>query len=175
MLTGNDGFANLLAMPYGDGLSVAVRNRGQKPIENVAVSMSVDRATDKNRDDYAGRMRLRGIFQPAGVAVNDLVRQAGSGRWVSLVYEQPRGGHDRHRVAGGRRPSARRLGDGRFGRLLRPARRRIQFLSRLSGRRGGHRLALHAVGAGQLRALAGAQAQRRRQAGRSLALFYLKK
>jgi hypothetical protein len=91
VLAGNNGFASLLAMPYGAGLSVAVRNRGQKPIENVAVSLSVDRATDANRADYAGRMRLRGIFQPATSTLPDLIRQAGSGRWVSLVYEQPDG------------------------------------------------------------------------------------
>ena len=71
-------------------LAIAARNRGAKPIENVAVSMSVDPANDKNRDDYAGRMRLRGIFQPAG----SLARGPGSpngrqGRWVSLVYSQP--------------------------------------------------------------------------------------
>ncbi|MBI3837156.1 MAG: DUF1080 domain-containing protein [Planctomycetia bacterium] len=85
----HDGFANLLAMPYGAGLSVAVGNRGQKPIEKVGVSMSVDRAGEKNRNDYAGRMRLRGIFQPAGQSLDDLIQRTGSGRWVSLVYQQP--------------------------------------------------------------------------------------
>jgi hypothetical protein len=89
VLTQKGGFANLLAMPYGAGLVVAARNRGAKPIENVAVSMSVDQATQKNRDDYAGRMRLRGIYQPAGAEASQLVQQAGSGRWVGLVYEQP--------------------------------------------------------------------------------------
>jgi hypothetical protein len=88
VLTRKDGVANLLSMPYGAGLKVAARNRGAKPIENVALSMSVDQATDKNRADYAGRMRLRGIYQPAGSAGSDLVRQAGSGRWVGFVYQQ---------------------------------------------------------------------------------------
>ena len=89
IMSGKEGFANLLAMPYGSGIAIAVRNRGEKPIEKVAVSMSVDRATDKNRADYAGRMRLRGIFQPAASPLSDLIRQAGSGRWVSLVYQRP--------------------------------------------------------------------------------------
>ena len=84
-----EGFANLLAMPYGSGLAVAARNRGEKPIEKVGVSMSVDRATDKNRDDYAGRMRLRGIFQPAGSPPATWFARPAPGRWVSLVYEQP--------------------------------------------------------------------------------------
>ncbi len=84
-----DGFANQLAMPYGNGLTVAARNRGDKPIEKVGFSMSVDRATGDKAAEYAGRMRLRGIYQPAGAATEELVDQRGSGRWVSLVYEQP--------------------------------------------------------------------------------------
>jgi len=88
VLTRKDGVASLLSMPFGAGLTVAARNRGDKPIENVAVSMSVEQATDKNRADLAGRMRLCGIYQPAGSAGTELVRQAGSGRWVGFVYQQ---------------------------------------------------------------------------------------
>jgi hypothetical protein len=86
-----DGYANLLAMPYGNGLTVAARNRGERPIEKVGFSMSVDRATDANRAEYAGRARLRGIFQPAGAASEELINEHGSGRWVGFVYEQPEG------------------------------------------------------------------------------------
>jgi hypothetical protein len=89
VLTLEDGFANLLAMPYGNGLMVTARNKSDKPIENVEVSMSVDHATDANRADYAGRMRLRGVFQPAGSSGDALVRQSGKGRWVGFVCEQP--------------------------------------------------------------------------------------
>jgi 3-keto-disaccharide hydrolase/Protein of unknown function (DUF2961) len=89
VLTARGGFANLLAMPYGAGLTVAARNRGEKPIEEVSVSMSVDRATDANRADYAGRMRLRGVFQAADSLCENLVEKLGSGRWVGFVYEQP--------------------------------------------------------------------------------------
>ncbi|MEX0678563.1 MAG: DUF1080 domain-containing protein, partial [Pirellulales bacterium] len=91
VMTSRDGFANLLAMPYGAGITIAARNRGEKTIEGVAVSMSVDRATDSNRADYAGRMRLRGVFQAADSLSGELVHQLGRGRWVSLVYEQPEG------------------------------------------------------------------------------------
>jgi hypothetical protein len=87
-----EGFANLLAMPYGQGLTVSLRNRGDKPIENLAVSLSVDRASDTNRADYAGRMRLRGIFQAAGSLNRSLADRAGAGRWVGLVYQQPSDG-----------------------------------------------------------------------------------
>ncbi len=89
VMTQHDGFANLLAMPYGAGLSVAARNRGQKPIEGVAVSMSVDRASDANRAERVGRMRLRGIFQPAGSNASDLIRQSGSGRWCRSSIHNP--------------------------------------------------------------------------------------
>jgi hypothetical protein len=89
VVASKEGVANLLAMPYGAGIRVAARNRGTKPIENVAVTMSVDRATNANRDERAARMRLRGIFQPAVSSTSDMVRQSGGGRWVALVYEQP--------------------------------------------------------------------------------------
>ena len=88
VMASKEGVASLLAMPYGAGITIAARNRGAKPIENVAVTLSVDPANDKNRDDYAGRMRLRGIFQPAGSLAVDLARTSGQGRWVSLVYSQ---------------------------------------------------------------------------------------
>jgi hypothetical protein len=92
VMSGRDGFANLLAMPYGAGLSIAARNRGDKPLENVAVSMSVDRVSGEKAADYAARMRLRGVFQAADSLSGDLVHQLGRGRWVSLVYEQPEEG-----------------------------------------------------------------------------------
>ena len=92
VMSAHDGYANLLAMPFGRGISVAAHNRGSKPIEKVALSMSIDRATDKNRNDYAGRMRLRGVFQPAGSAPGVLVEQLGGGRWVSLVVNEPEAG-----------------------------------------------------------------------------------
>jgi len=89
--TQQGGFANLLAMPYGNGLVVAARNRGMEKIEGVGFSMSVDRATDANRADYAGRARLRGIFEPAGASDKPLVEASGAGRLVAISYEQPEG------------------------------------------------------------------------------------
>jgi hypothetical protein len=91
VMTSHNGIANLLAMPYGAGITIAARNRGEKPIEGVAVSMSVDRASEANRADYAGRMRLRGVFQAADSLSGNLVQQLGRGRWVALVYEQAEG------------------------------------------------------------------------------------
>ena len=136
-MASKDGYANLLAMPFGAGITVAARNRGAKPIEKVGVSMSVDRATDKNRADYAGRMRLRGVFQPAGTASQTNWRKPGWQRPLGVAgLLATRGRADRHRVAGGRRQAAGRLGDARARRVFWPARRIAQFHRALSGRRG---------------------------------------
>jgi hypothetical protein len=89
VMAGRGGFANLLAMPYGAGLTVSARNRGETPIEGIGVSMSVDRAEGAKASDYAARMRLRGVYQAADSLSADLVQKLGAGRWVSLVYEQP--------------------------------------------------------------------------------------
>ncbi len=91
VMASKDGYATTLAMPYGAGIKVAVRNRGAKPIEKVGLAISLDRATEKNRADYASRMRLRGIFQPAGSPLKDLVRQSGTGRWVAFICSQDEG------------------------------------------------------------------------------------
>ena len=79
-----------LPMPYGNGLTVAARNRGSEPIEGIGFSMSVDRASGDKAAEYASRMRLRGIYQPASAATEELINQRGAGRWVALVYEQPK-------------------------------------------------------------------------------------
>jgi hypothetical protein len=92
VMTSREGFANLLAMPYGAGITIAARNRGEKPIEGVSVSLSVDRAQGAKAADYAARMRLRGVYQAADSLSTDLVHQLGAGRWVSLVYEHPEEG-----------------------------------------------------------------------------------
>lgn len=92
VLTAESGYANLLAMPYGAGLTVSARNRGDKPIEKVSISMSVDHATGAKADDYASRMRLRGVFQAADALGDKLVEQLGTGRWIGFVYEEPQEG-----------------------------------------------------------------------------------
>ena len=56
VLTKEGGFANLLAMPYGNGLTVAARNRGAAPIENVSVSASVDPASDAKAAEYRAKL-----------------------------------------------------------------------------------------------------------------------
>jgi len=91
VLVDRGGVTARLAMPFADGLTVAAKNAGGEPIAGVAVTISVEPATDQTRDDIIHRMRLRGVFQPAGEGQSELVRQEGSGRWVGLVYQEPGG------------------------------------------------------------------------------------
>lgn len=81
----------LLAMPFADGITVAVSNRGGKPIPGVGASLAVQKVGEASKGRIAGRMRLRGVFQPAQDNTGELVHQEGSGRWVGLVYQMPEG------------------------------------------------------------------------------------
>ena len=57
----------------------------------MAVTVSYQPATDENRREIAGRMRLHGIYQPPGQSTRELIRQEGCGRWVGWVAEQTGG------------------------------------------------------------------------------------
>jgi len=89
IMTDRGGVTNLLAMPYGDGITISATNRGKKAIGGVGVTVSVEPAAEQNRSEIAQRMRLRGVFQPEGG--KQLIHQSGTGRWVGLVYRQPVG------------------------------------------------------------------------------------
>lgn len=91
VLADQGGPTNMLAMPFGNGITVAVSNRGGRPIHGVGTLLSVQPATDKTRDDILGRMRLRGVFQQARKGQDELINQEGAGRWVGFVYQVPQG------------------------------------------------------------------------------------
>jgi len=91
VLVDRGGATSMLAMPFGKGLSIAAANRGKRPTPAVGLSVSHEPATAATRDDVLHRMRLRGIFQPAGEPTRELVRLAGPGRWIGLVCDQPKG------------------------------------------------------------------------------------
>jgi len=86
------GATNMLAMPYADGITLSARNTSDQPIAGVGVTVRVAPAEGEARDEVAGRMRLRGVFQPAQEGSSELVRREGTGRWVGFVYEQPEAG-----------------------------------------------------------------------------------
>ena len=85
VLVHRGGATNMLAMPFGDGLTVRAENRGEKAIAEVGIDLSIEKATEKTRTEIAGRARLRGVFMPTGSGSNEVFRQDGSGRWAGLV------------------------------------------------------------------------------------------
>jgi hypothetical protein len=78
------GATNLLAMPFGDGLTLSARNRGTTPLKNVAATLSVEPATDDTRPEILARQRLRGVYREPSTASN-LVELTGRGRLVGLL------------------------------------------------------------------------------------------
>lgn len=91
VLVAREGFASMLALPFGDGITISAKNRGSRPIANVGIELSVEPATDKTRDEILCRPRLRGIFQPAGDNTDELFHREGKGRWVAIVLAAPKG------------------------------------------------------------------------------------
>jgi hypothetical protein len=91
VLADQGGPTTFLAMPFGDGITVAATNRGGRPLASIGAQLAVERATPRTQGEVAGRMRLRGVFQPAKEGANQLVSQQGTGRWIGLVYQLPEG------------------------------------------------------------------------------------
>jgi hypothetical protein len=91
VMTERDGLVSRLAMPFGAGIAVAARNAGRNPIAGVGATLCVRPADPSSREEIAGRMRLRGVFLPAGRQGSELIHLQGAGRWVGLVCQQPGG------------------------------------------------------------------------------------
>jgi hypothetical protein len=91
VLVSREGFASMLAMPFGDGITISAKNHGNRPIANVGIELSVEPATDKTRDEILRRPRLRGNFQPACESTDEFFHQEGKGRWVALVLAAAQG------------------------------------------------------------------------------------
>ncbi len=91
-----NGYTSLLAMPFGKGLSIQATNRSSRPIDGVAVAVSVEQTGSQPMSlaslAIASGMRLRGVFHLASDSpAGDIFRYEGKGRWVALVYEPPNG------------------------------------------------------------------------------------
>lgn len=83
VLTDRGGATNFLAMPFGNGIRLALVNRGKRPIKNVGLMVSI---AQSERD--AQPWRLRAVFETSsGPGKVDLFRRAGEGRWVGLVCQ----------------------------------------------------------------------------------------
>jgi hypothetical protein len=88
------GWTNLLAMPYGSGLTLAVKNRGARPLGPIGATVSYHpRGHGDNSDAEAGldpahARRLRGMFVgEAEPAERAWAKQSGRGRFIGLVTD----------------------------------------------------------------------------------------
>jgi 3-keto-disaccharide hydrolase/Protein of unknown function (DUF2961) len=85
------GITNLLAIPFGRGLSISLKNKGDKPIADIGIDLSVEQATEANRESIAARGRLRGQLIDAGQdsaqSGKTLFAKQGSGRLIGLIAE----------------------------------------------------------------------------------------
>ncbi len=86
------GLTSFLPIPFGDGIRVALHNRGGRTLRGLSVVLAVEQATEENRKQVAGHMRLRGLFRTARQGSDEIIRQSGRGRWVGLVYQLPESG-----------------------------------------------------------------------------------
>jgi hypothetical protein len=133
VLLDRNGMTNVLAMPFGNGIELSLVNRGKKPIPVAGLSVSLQPATDKTRKDIHDLMHLRAVFEPAGNAGKELAHCSSRGRWIGLVYEEPKGSNtaveslvaDGRTIEGWKVPTL----DALVG-------RNSDFRSCLSGRRG---------------------------------------
>ncbi len=92
LLTDRDGPINRLAMPFGNGIRMSLVNRGGEPIDGVALTASIQQPVDDGQSqDFAGRLRLRGVFRAAAEdpADNAWFEHKGRGRLVGLVWDTP--------------------------------------------------------------------------------------
>lgn len=90
VLVDRNGVTNMLAMPFGAGIELALANRGKRAIRGVGMTISPELATEQNRSDFQNRMRLHAEFQPAGKQTAPLASSRGRGRWIGLVCEPPK-------------------------------------------------------------------------------------
>jgi len=90
VLTERGGAINRLAIPFGNGIRMTLRSHGAEPISGVALTASIQQAADeKEKANFANRLRLRGTFVPAtsDQAIRTLFERKGRGRWVALIYD----------------------------------------------------------------------------------------
>ena len=85
------GLASHLGIPFGDGVTIALVNRGKKPIEQVGLEISVVNAQTHRYGLPVGPMRLRGEYLPAGESSDVIFERNGKGRLVGIVVDAPQG------------------------------------------------------------------------------------
>lgn len=87
VVVNRNGWTNMLAMPYRKRLTMALANRGRRPVQPVGLKVSYEPLADESDPRLA--RRLRGVFLTGADASADRswARQTGSGRFVGLVTD----------------------------------------------------------------------------------------
>jgi len=94
LLTERGGAINRLAMPFGNGIRMSLRNQGTEPIEGVGLTVSIQQADDEQeKTNFANRLRLRGTFDPpaSDETSRPLFERKGRGRLVGIVCDAGEG------------------------------------------------------------------------------------
>lgn len=82
-----NGWTNLLAMPYRTRLTMALANRGRRPVQPVGLKVSYQALSDESDPRLARRLRGAFLSDDGAAAERSWVKQSGGGRLIGLVAE----------------------------------------------------------------------------------------
>lgn len=85
------GRASHLGIPFGDGITISLVNRGKRKIRGVGLEASVVADATNPHGQPVGPMRLRAQYIPAGQESDVLLEKQGKGRFVGIVVDAPEG------------------------------------------------------------------------------------
>ncbi|MGD9127790.1 MAG: DUF1080 domain-containing protein [Planctomycetia bacterium] len=85
------GYASHIGIPFGDGITVSLRNRGKRKVMNVGLQASVVADETDPHGQPVGPMRLHAQYIPAGQDTDVFFKQQGKGRLIGVVLDAPEG------------------------------------------------------------------------------------
>ena len=85
------GKASHIGIPFGDGITISLVNRGKRKIQNVGLEASVVADEHDPHGQPVGPMRLHAQYVPAGKKSDLLFDKKGKGRLVGIVLAAPKG------------------------------------------------------------------------------------
>ncbi|HET6884506.1 MAG TPA: family 16 glycoside hydrolase [Pirellulales bacterium] len=172
VVTNRNGWTNMLAMPFVRRLTIAVSNRGRRPVHPVGVTVSYQRLGDSNDPRLA--RRLRGVFMDEADSSSERswVKQSGGGRFIGLVtqYGKAAAGVDSLLLDGQSRDGWRSAD---WQTLLGIQPKAADERHSLSGRQGGFQWRFFLLAPPQFRESFDLRATQGPRLGNRLALFYM--
>lgn len=85
------GLTSHLGIPFSDGMTISLVNRGKRSIMKVGLEVSIIADDSNLYGQPIGPMRLRGKYLPAGQKSDVLFEHKGKGRLIGLVVDAPKG------------------------------------------------------------------------------------